>query len=676
MCRVLSAKLRTYTALMDDIVSSPPAPNPKKRPSPEDESPGEKPLNLKGTQFMMPTPPDTDNSSNTSPDGSANNDAHNRAASPAPSSSALSSTVDIVSEHALPSSKTTTGPPTAAAASPSGPPPAKRRKLTPSEKLEKQQVKEAAERERAAAKARKDEEKRLKDEEKRKKDEEKAELKRAQDEEKRRKAEEKDAKKREKEVEEERKTQEKEAKKREQEAKKRQQEEEKLKKERSQLRLASFFQKPATPAKTASPDNDENQPRARRRSLSLEQYDVVADRIGSPVKGTPPPVSEKKPSAQKPAVSAYHRAFLPFELQSHSRMAVTQKEASEAAQEIFDRELKNPSLQEQYDLGMISTYQGYAELGHYFPGERDLDRGLNFPATRDIVDRIQGTANQPIDLTKGQSSRPAVEILRDLPTKHLHFAEDVRPPYCGTYNKIRSPGTRRKVRRNPFTRARPDTNYDYDSEAEWEEPEEGDEEVLSDEEDEADSQADADDIEGFLDDEDDTAKSKRKMITGELVPESTGLCWAKEKGRISVVESIEVEAQPEELHGMSMGVLLPGLAGKTIDPFSTVYWDPPAASQAPGLFVNDRPASTMAPPRPPLQPRLNPNGTLDKGHDFIGATQGVKGPITSVAALQGAKRGPKPAPKTLSKEDLEEFKEAVVGSPIGKLELQKGLKTR
>ncbi|EME42797.1 hypothetical protein DOTSEDRAFT_173229 [Dothistroma septosporum NZE10] len=615
----------------------------------------------------MPTPPDTDNSSNTSPDGSANNDAHERALSPAPSSSALSSTVETVAEDALPSSNTAAVPSTAAT-SPIGPPPAKRRKLTPSEKLEKQHAKEVAERERTAAKARKEEEKRVKDEEKRRKDEEKAEAKRAQDEEKRRKAEEKEAKKREKELDEQRKTQEK-------EAKKREQEEEKLKKERSQLRLGSFFQRPATPAKAASADN-ENQPRARRRSTSREQYDHVADKIASPIRATPPPVSEKKPSVPKPTVSAYHRAFLPFELQSHSRMAITHKEASDAAQEVFDRELKDPSLQEQYDLGMISTYHGYAELEHYFRGQRGLDRGMNFPATRDIVDRIQGTANQPIDLTEDQAAQPAVEVLRDLPTKHLHFAEDVRPPYCGTYNKIRSPGTRRKVRRNPFTRARPDTNYDYDSEAEWEEPEEGDEEVLSDEDDEADSQADADDIEGFLDDAEDTVKGKRKMITGELVPGSTGLCWANDKGRISVVESIEVETQPVEMRGMSMDVLLPGLAGKTIDPFSTAYWDAPTATPAPGLSVNDRPTSTMAPPRQPLQPRLNPNGTLDKEHDLVGATQGVKGPITTVAALQGAKRGPKPAPKTLSKEDLEEFKEAVIGSPIGKLELQKGLKAR
>lgn len=81
----------------------------------------------------------------------------------------------------------------------------------------------------------------------------------------------------------------------------------------------------------------------------------------------------------------------------------------------------------------------------------------------------------------------------------------------------------------------------------------------------------------------------------------------------------------------------------------------------------------MPPPRAPLQPRLN---LSDNG--LIGAIEGHRGPITTVAGTQtqGAKRGPKPAPRSLSKEDLAEFKEAVVDSPLGKLELQKGLKAR
>ncbi|KAF2170796.1 hypothetical protein M409DRAFT_18769 [Zasmidium cellare ATCC 36951] len=612
---------------MDDIVSSPLEPNYKKRPAPEDGSPDKKPLNLKGNQFMMPTPPDTDNSSNVSPEADANNDEATRAASPAPSSSAMSSVIENTHDTSAESSAPTVG------ASSSGPPPAKRRKLTPTERLEKQQAKEAKDRAKAEEKARKDEQKRVRDEEKR------------------RKAEELEAKKREKELKEEQKVQ------------------EKLKKERSQMRLGAFFQRgPATPAKpdNATTDGDEDAAiRARRRSLSLELYDDVADNIKTPAKGTPPPPSAKKECVK--SVSDYQKTFLAFQLQSHCRMPPIAQPASEAAQDAFEQELKDPSLKEKFDLGLIDSYEAPTETKHYFAGHPE--RGMPDPDIKALIDTIAGTSHQPIDLTGESSTEGALARLHGLSIKHLQFYEDVRPAYCGTYTKIRSPRAVRKVTRNPFTRARPDTDYDYDSEAEWEEPKEDDEELLSDDEDEGDSQADGNEINDFLDDEDDD-KNKRKVITSELVPESTGLCWIDSTGR---------NEQEKELQGMRMGVLLPAFSGTTIDPFSTEYWDSPSY-QVPALQVNEKPAAAstpMAPPRVPLQPRLNTNGSIDKKHDLLGAAAGEKGAITSVVAVvQGAKRGPKPAPKTLSKEDMDEFKEAVIGSPIGKLELQKGLKAR
>lgn len=633
---------------MDDIVSSPLEPNPKKRAAPEQDSPGRKPLNLKGNQFMMPTPPDTDNSSNVSPAADANNDDNNtRAASPAPSSSgsALSSVIENTHDTSVQNSATTVG------ASSSGPPPAKRRKLTPAERLEKQQIKEAKEREKAEQKARKDEEKRLQDDEKRRKAEDREAKKRVHDEEKRRIAEEKEAKKREKELKEEQKVQ------------------DKLKKERSQMRLGAFFQRgPATPAKTSSAsadidDHGDAVTRARRRSLSLDLYDNVAEQIKTPAKDTPPPTSVKKPA---PSVSDYHKTFLPFELQSHCRMPPIPQPASEAAQDAFEQELRNPSLKEKFDLGLIDLYQEDAEMKQCFAGH--VERGTLDPDIQVLMDTISGTSRQPIDLTGEGTSEGALVRLREVPIRYVHFDEDVRPAYCGTYTKIRSPRTVRKVKRNPFTRARPDTNYDYDSEAEWEEPKEDDEEILSEEEDEADSQADGNEINDFLDDEDDD-KSKRKIITSELVPESTGLCWL---GCASQLEN------SPEMEAMRMGILLSSFTGTTIDPFSTAYWDSPS-SQPPTVQLSEKPASIrgpMPPPRLPLQPRLNVNGGLDKALDVVGATAGAKGPITSSAIVPGAKRGPKPAPKTLSREDMAEFTEAIVGSDLGKLELQKGLKAK
>ena len=257
---------------MEDIDSSPvQSPNARKRAAPIDEnSPQKKPLNLKGTQFVMPTPPDTDHSSNVSV--TANNDDASRHASPAPSSSALSS-VEIADEDGLQASSNPSTALTSSAipagSTNSGPPPAKRRKLTPAEKQQKQQEKDAKAAEKAELKAQKEEEKKVKEEEKRKKAEERDEKKRIKDEEKRKISEEREAKKRDKELEEERKTQ------------------EKLKKERSQMRLGAFFQKPATPIKqdeTGGPQGGS----ARRKSLSLEPFDAVADdirRSQSPIKG-------------------------------------------------------------------------------------------------------------------------------------------------------------------------------------------------------------------------------------------------------------------------------------------------------------------------------------------------------------------------------------------------------
>lgn len=268
-CQHPSFSSSAVTAPMEDIDSSPPAdsPNSRKRSAP-DESPAKRLLNLKGTQFVMPTPPDTDHSSNVSI--SANNEDDSRHGSPAPSSSALSS-VEVVEEDVHADFTNAVAPTTQAEASSnkSGQPPAKRRKLTPTEKQQKQQEKEAKAAEKAELKAQKEEEKRTKEEEKRKKAEKRDEKKRIKDEEKRKITEEREAKKREKELEEERKAQ------------------EKLKKERSQMRLGVFFQKPAT---TVQQDGSGApiQGSARRKSLSLEPFDNVAEEIRrsqSPMKG-------------------------------------------------------------------------------------------------------------------------------------------------------------------------------------------------------------------------------------------------------------------------------------------------------------------------------------------------------------------------------------------------------
>ena len=621
---------------MEDIDSSPTSPNPKKRAAPDEDSPEKKPLNLKGTQFMMPTPPDTDQSSSASP--TCNNGGAVRQASPAPSSSTLTS-VEFVSSNPLQSSTTAAGAASnAPAASSSGPPAKKRKKLTPAEKEQQRVEKEAKDAEKAEQKAKRDEEKRIKDEEKRKK------------------AEEREAKKREKDLEEERKAH------------------EKLKKERAQMRLGVWFQKPATRIKSPA-DGEVPNNRARSKSLSLEPFDAVADQIrasASPCKASPQPVAQTR-TPVKPAVSDYSKYFLPFELKTHCSMPPLRTlEDAEAAQEAFDHNVNDPSLREKYDLGLVDSY---ASLERLFAEDRQCSRGHQLPNMRQLVDRIQGSLQRPIDLTADNPPSNPMEALQSVSRRHLEFREDVRPAYFGTYTKINSPRRTRKLRRNPFSRTRVDTDYDYDSEAEWEEPEEG-EDIVDEEDDEAESLGDANEMDEFLDDEEDGLKNRRKMITGDLVPASTGLCWEDESG--SIMPSIERGSPSQVTRDMRIGVLLQGFRGSTIDPFSAEYWqsDPtPAPAQIPAAepvlaTIN----GLMAPPKMPLQPRSNNSATLDQ--KLLGAAEGMKGPINSVAGAQASKSKSKPTPKALSKEDLDEFKEAVVGSQLGKADLTKGLKAR
>ena len=148
---------------------------------------------------------------------------------------------------------------------------------------------------------------------------------------------------------------------------------------------------------------------------------------------------------------------------------------------------------------------------------------------------MHGTARNPIDLTwlhPQKTAQAPVEQLKTVPIKFLKFAEDVRPPFIGTYTKLQDGPSSDKLRRNPFTRALPATDYDYDSEAEWEEPGEG-EDLDSEGEEELGEEEDADDMEGFLDDAEADEVRKRRPIIGDLEPTCTGLCWEDSRSKVT-----------------------------------------------------------------------------------------------------------------------------------------------
>lgn len=112
--------------------------------------------------------------------------------------------------------------------------------------------------------------------------------------------------------------------------------------------------------------------------------------------------------------------------------------------------------------------------------------------------------------------------------KYLHFEEDVRPPYFGTWTKPLTSQQWRQLARNPAHNLEI-LDYDYDSEAEWEEPEEGEDLVSEDGEEED----DGDDNMSFIDDEESAKPAiNRGFGNNDLVPICSGLQWEDGKGNL------------------------------------------------------------------------------------------------------------------------------------------------
>lgn len=402
--------------------------------------------------------------------------------------------------------------PTPASSVPSSTQPVRRKRLTPQEKKDREAEKEAKAKVLAEKRAQREIDEKVKAEQKAQKEEER----RKRDEEKRKKNEEKEEKKRVK------------------EQKQQQEEEEKRKKERvsratlnrcpriqeltdmqSQMKLNAFFTKPKSSGECtgkAMVDSAQN-PVMARLSLAPDALLTSTDAVHS---------SPQK-ARQQNARTEYERFFLPFALPLHASLApinafMTDPATLAAAQKRMD------SLIAQEDASTEPiTIDAVRSL---FPKRR---RGLEIPTISEIIDLVNGSAERPIDLTGdgNEKSRQPLELLKQVPMKYLHFPEDVRPPYHGTYTKPHTPAEERSLARNPTTRKLPDLNYDYDSEAEWEEPEEG-EDLDSEGDEDLDEDGD-EEMDGFLDDDDDP-QLKRRLLSGDQEPVSSGLCWEDAEG--------------------------------------------------------------------------------------------------------------------------------------------------
>lgn len=328
--------------------------------------------------------------------------------------------------------------------------------------------------------------------------------------------------------------------------------------------------------------------------------------------------------------SDYEREFPAFFLQSHTIVAPPHRferdsEALQHVRETIDTCLRNETPIQTHPFRPSEVFQ-------IIPFRRGRQ-----PTTsvKDILLQLQ-RSDDPTQPTQNQSVMPSPrpqELLRKVTMKSLKFGEDIRPPYQGTYTRRVSELSTRRLARNPYHRGLPDTDYDYDSEAEWEEPEEG-EELDSEEEDEG-SDDGEDDLEGFLDDEDDAlAEGKRRLIVGDLEPDSTGIKWT--------ANGVEPEMEVYRMETISDAVKFP------IDPFSTAYWEKPKpVDQVP---AKARPATAIDGFLVPTVPRA----------------------VAVGSAVPPSSKAKRPFPP----DQLADFKEAVEGSDLSKIGLVEILKKR
>ncbi|KAL1970851.1 hypothetical protein VTN77DRAFT_2685 [Rasamsonia byssochlamydoides] len=487
--------------------------------------------------------------------------------------------------------------------------PAKKRKLSPASKEAKRLEKEEKERLKLEEKAKKEEERRIKEEEKKKREAEREEERRKREEKRKQKEEERIAK----------------------EEEKRKKEEEKLKKERSQMKLSAFFVKPAS-STAATSSNGSN--------ADAPQKSSTGDAAGSTT-------SDKEPEK---VVSDYEKDFPEFFVQSHTKLAPQHRferdpEATEHICQKLDVLLKGGDEA----VPPPQSFRG-SEMFNIIPYRRR--KGRNVMPVKEIITKLQNYTNT-IDLTgesTGAKAPNPLELLKKVPMKTLKFGEDVRPPYQGTFTKALPSTTAVKLCKNPFSRALPDTNYDYDSEAEWEEPEEG-EDLDSEGEEELSEDGD-DDMEGFLDDDEDTpVDGRRRLIVGDLVPVCTGIRWQEES------ES-DPEMQAYRMEIISDTVRFP------IDPFSTAYWPKPKAVEQAAA------KGSLAPPGVPARSTLHAystNGVPSPQSSIAPPTH----PLTSSEAATSGK-----AKRPFPPEQLAEFKQVVEGSDLTKTGLIEVLKKR
>lgn len=295
---------------------------------------------------------------------------------------------------------------------------------------------------------------------------------------------------------------------------------------KAQTRLNNFF-----PALKLSPEKTRTECSETTPSPSVPGAELCDDLSGN---STPLKSSSPQKPARHTTQSDYESVFLSFFVQAHVVLAPWNRFGDTRDSQLISKEMDEALLSR--DSLSRQNLSGKTEDGHSLWNTRrrknQWARYKSYPSVKELLGKITGSVDHPIDLTAPSYSKSVMspaEVLKKLPIKHLHYAEDYRPAYRGTFSRLPAAKSALRLGKNPFEQSLPDTNYDDDSEAEWVEPEEG-EDLNSEGEEDIGSEEDDEDMEGFLDDEElDPAApnpgNRRRLVNGDLIPICSGLCW-------------------------------------------------------------------------------------------------------------------------------------------------------
>ena len=381
---------------------------------------------------------------------------------------------------------------------------------------------------------------------------------------------------------------------------------------------------------------------------------------------------------QRIKASDYERAFPPFFVQSHTFLAPFNRFVRDD-RAIFHAESKiDQVLNQGLNIGEKTPGSYLPILLHFAPlKKRRWYRST--PTVKQIIARINGSSQEPIDLTDSKTfTRKPTDLLQSISMKTLKFAEDVRPPYIGTYTKSNNRETTTKLPRKPCSRLLPEVNYDYDSEAEWEDPGEG-EDLDSEGEEEADDE-DEDEMDGFLDDEEvaDSRTVKRRPLLGDLEPTCTGLCWPGDRnGPDLSAYCIDTLTGKKT----SCGTCFCHADNTTevqcfpIDPYTTSYWHEPPPAKAAQSSIPAAQSSLMEPPRIPLNQIHATNTLLLPNQQPLKSGKNPPHPNPNQSNPSTDTLNNVKTPKRLIPNDLiDDFKSAIKGSDLTKIGLVEVLK--